>query len=183
MKACDFSTILIVETELEAAAAAEANLAIDQQVTIYTDRNQRLLSRVRERLRAAEVADDELTDERLRLEADETERERLAKNEQRIAELESRRPSRRRAMLIQESAADIASTFVLYQGDHRQPRAEVGPGLPTMFAPGFLNRGRPREARRAPDGVGTVDHERRESVDRSSPGQSSLAIVFWNGPC
>lgn len=65
-------------------------------------------------------------------ETDKAAREAL---QQQIKAIEARRRSVTHALLMTDSSKDIASTHVLFQGDHKSPRAAVEAGLPSVFDP------------------------------------------------
>jgi hypothetical protein len=65
-------------------------------------------------------------------ESDKAARDALQKQ---ITTIESQRRSVTHALLMTDNAKDIAATHVLFQGDHKSPRASVEAGLPSVFDP------------------------------------------------
>ena len=96
------------------------DLAPDQsEISKHNDRLEELAKPLRAKLSAIP-------------EADKAARDAL---QQQIKAIESQRRSVTHALLMTDSAKDIAATHVLFQGDHKSPRASVVAGLPSVFDP------------------------------------------------
>lgn len=134
-EAVEFADNRVLQTTAEAARDDALAAELDVHIKTIADRNYRILAAIKQRLRDQQIAEEELTDEKLREAADESQREQLEKNDRRIEELESQKPDRRRALVMTDSGSAAPATFVLYQGDYRQPREEVSLGLPSLFDP------------------------------------------------
>src|SRR4051794_20784788 len=52
-----------------------------------------------------------------------------------IQTVEARRRKLTHGLLMTDNAATVAATHVLFQGDHKSPRAAVEPGVPSVFDP------------------------------------------------
>jgi hypothetical protein len=65
-------------------------------------------------------------------EADKSGRDALQKQ---IKEIEAKRRTFAHGLLMTDSATNVAATHVLFQGDHKSPRAEVVPGILSVFDP------------------------------------------------
>ena len=60
----------------------------------------------------------------------------IATLRQRLAELKEKLRQPQTGLIVREEKNEMPATFVFYQGDHRSPREQVEPGVPTMFQPG-----------------------------------------------
>ena len=65
-------------------------------------------------------------------EANKTERDEF---QQLIKAIEAKRRSLTHGLLMTDNAANVAATHVLFQGDHKSPRAVMDPGIPAVFDP------------------------------------------------
>lgn len=137
-EAVEYADQRIIQTVAESQRDDSIDAEIDAQIQSFKDRNTRVLSAIKQRLLSEGVAEQDLTDERLREGANEEQRESLTKNDARIEELEASKPERRRALVMTETGPAAPATFVLYQGDYRQPRDEVSLGFPSLFDPSSL---------------------------------------------
>jgi mono/diheme cytochrome c family protein len=50
-------------------------------------------------------------------------------------ELQEQKLKYTHGLLMRDKATDVPATFVLFQGDHKSPRASVGPGFPSVLDP------------------------------------------------
>src|SRR5436305_11271795 len=64
--------------------------------------------------------------------ADQAGKDRLQKQ---IQSVESKRRTFTHALLMTDNPANVPSTHVLFQGDHKSPRAVVEAGIPSVFDP------------------------------------------------
>lgn len=60
----------------------------------------------------------------------------IAMLQQRLSESKEKLRHFQTGLIVREEKKEIPATFVFYQGDHRSPREQVEPGIPTMFQPG-----------------------------------------------
>jgi mono/diheme cytochrome c family protein len=60
----------------------------------------------------------------------------IAMLQQRLSESKEKLRQYQTGLIVREEKKEIPTTFVFYQGDHRSPREQVEPGIPTMFQPG-----------------------------------------------
>jgi mono/diheme cytochrome c family protein len=140
------------------------NADIESQISQFEREKQQILDAIAQRLQLdatasnnaeesnSEKSDNEKSDKQSRAKklsgkelekklassANEAEQQSLERIKQQIDQANKQKRSFTNAMLMVESTDEIPATFVLFQGDHKAPRAKVEPGVLSALNPNIL---------------------------------------------